>query len=122
MMPPAHDIPITRTMHDLWVSKAVWFWACIRSLNAWLFVFEDHIVPKFCAKKHLISNLKQASALWIQDVDAVVRAKVADEEQYQAELRSLFSSQARPNDSLSEAPPEDKPLPAAPSLAPLHPV
>jgi hypothetical protein len=45
-IPPAHDIPITRTMQDSWVSKSVWFWACIRSLNGWLFLFEDHIVPK----------------------------------------------------------------------------
>jgi hypothetical protein len=81
----------------------VWFWACIRSLNGWLFLFEDHIVPKFCANnKDLISDLKQASAFWIQDVDAVVKAKVEDEERYQAELRSLFSSQGHTKDSVRE--------------------
>ncbi|GAB1311532.1 hypothetical protein MFIFM68171_01742 [Madurella fahalii] len=111
-IPPAHDIPITRTMQDLWVSKTVWFWACIRSLNGWLFLFEDHIVPKFSAKKDLISDLKHASAFWMQDVDAVVKAKVEDEEQYQAELHSLFSSQRHSKDLL-EIPSENKPLAAA---------
>jgi hypothetical protein len=100
-IPPAHDIPITRTMQDSWVSKSVWFWACIRSLNGWLFLFEDHIVPKYCANnKDLISDLKQASAFWMQDVEAVVKAKVEDEERYQAELRSLFSSQGHTKDSV----------------------
>ncbi|KAK3391216.1 hypothetical protein B0H63DRAFT_467496 [Podospora didyma] len=106
-IPPAHSIPITRTMQDSWVSKTVWFWACIRSLNGWLFLFEDHIVPKFCANKHLISDLKQVSAFWVQDVDSVVKAKVEDEEQYQAELHSLFFSQGHSKDS--KIPSVDKP-------------
>ncbi|KAK3324800.1 hypothetical protein B0T19DRAFT_239295 [Cercophora scortea] len=99
-IPPAHNIPITRTMQDSWVSKTVWFWACIRGLNGWLFLFEDHIAPKFSANKHLISDLKQASAFWMQDVDTLVKAKVEDEEQYQAELRSLFSKQGHCEDSV----------------------
>ncbi|KAL2257700.1 hypothetical protein VTK26DRAFT_9280 [Humicola hyalothermophila] len=97
-IPPAHNIPTTRTMQDTWVSKTVWFWACIRSLNGWLFLFEDHIVPKFCANKNLISDLKQASVFWMQDVDTVVKAKVKDEERYREELRSLFSSQRHSKD------------------------
>ncbi|KAK0656664.1 hypothetical protein B0T16DRAFT_42667 [Cercophora newfieldiana] len=57
-IPPAHSIPIIRTMQDSWVPKTVWFWACIRSLNGWLFLFEDHIVPKFCASKDLIKGVR----------------------------------------------------------------
>ncbi|KAK4146361.1 uncharacterized protein C8A04DRAFT_25871 [Dichotomopilus funicola] len=91
-IPPAHDIPITRTMLNTWVSKAVWFWACIRSLNGWLFLFEDHIAPKFCDNRDVISDLKQTSAFWREDIDTIVKAKVEDEERYQAKLRSLFSS------------------------------
>ncbi|KAH6869234.1 hypothetical protein B0T10DRAFT_418812 [Thelonectria olida] len=87
-----HDIQITSTMRDVWVSKGVWFWACLRSLNAWLFVFEDHILPKFSADKGLVVDLKQVSTLWQEEVGLVVKAKVDDEEQYQAELRSLFDS------------------------------
>ncbi|KAK0716955.1 hypothetical protein B0T26DRAFT_751088 [Lasiosphaeria miniovina] len=46
-----------------WSSKAVWFWACITSINGWLFVFEDHILPKFGADRCLIPNSSRASAL-----------------------------------------------------------
>ncbi|KAK3301842.1 uncharacterized protein B0T15DRAFT_324865 [Chaetomium strumarium] len=78
--------------------------------NGWLFLFEDHIVPKFFANKDLVSDLKQASAFWVQDIDTVVKAKVEDEERYQAELRSLFSSQGHSTDS-SKIPFENKTLP-----------
>ncbi len=101
-VPPAHRIPITDIMRDSWGSKSVRFWACIRSLNGWLFLFEDHIVPKFCASKDLISQLQQASAFRMQDIDTVVKAKVEDEERCRAELRSLFSSQGHSKDSGSD--------------------
>ncbi|CAM1502555.1 Fc.00g045390.m01.CDS01 [Cosmosporella sp. VM-42] len=87
-----HDIQITRTMRDVWVSKGVWFWACIRSLNAWLFVFEDHILPKFSANKELVIDLKEVSTFWQEGAGLLIKAKVADEERYQAQLRSLFNS------------------------------
>jgi hypothetical protein len=96
-----HDIPITSIMQDSWSSKAVWFWACLRSLNAWLFVFEDHILPRFSTNKELVSDLKHVSTFWKDNVDTVVEAKVADEERYQTRLRSLFASEdfrkTRPN-------------------------
>lgn len=88
-----HEIQITSTMRDAWASKGVWFWACLRSLNAWLFVFEDHLLPKFSTEKGLVGDLKQLSTFWREDVGYVVKAKVDDEEQYQAELRSLFESE-----------------------------
>lgn len=89
--PQCHDIPITRTMRDSWTSKAVWFWACIRSLNAWLFVFEDHILPKFSTNKALVSDIDRASTFWKENIEDVVKAKVDDENRYQADLRSLFA-------------------------------
>lgn len=89
-MKPKHDIPITHSMEETWLSKGVWFWACIRSLNGWLFVFEDHILPKFSRDKNLVASLKGASALWRQDVESIVKHKVADEERYIAELRTLY--------------------------------
>ncbi|KND89338.1 hypothetical protein TOPH_06085 [Tolypocladium ophioglossoides CBS 100239] len=87
-----HDLQITSTMRDVWESKGVWFWACLRSINAWLFVFEDHILPKFSADRGLVVDLKQVSTFWQEEVGLVVKAKVDDEERYQAELRSLFDS------------------------------
>lgn len=106
-IPPAHGIPITCTMQDLWASKTVWFWACIRSLNGWLFLFEDHILPNFSANKGLISDLQQASAFWKQDVDTIVKTKVQHEEQYQAELGSLFPSQRHSEDFAPKDPPRE---------------
>jgi hypothetical protein len=96
----AHDVLLARTMQDSWVSKAVWFWACIRSLDGWHFLFEDHLVPKFCtSNENLISDLKDTSAFWVQNVDAVVKAKVEQEKNYQDELRALFASRASPEDT-----------------------
>ncbi len=89
-----HDIPITKTMRDSWDSKAVWFWACLRSINGWLFVFEDHILAKFSESDNnkFIFDLKQLSTIWHEDIAKVIERKVADEEQYQEELRRLFLS------------------------------
>jgi len=107
--PLAHDIPITHIMEESWVSKSVWFWGCITSINCWLFIFEDHIVPKFCAEKCTPFNFKQLSAFWKQDVDKIVQTKVEDEKRYQADLRALFSSQGAPKQSPNSAGANDLP-------------
>lgn len=85
-----HDIQITKIMRDTWESKGVWYWACIRSLNGWLFVIEDHILPKFSTGKGLVKDLKQMSLFWQEDASEHIRTKVADEHRYQSELQSLF--------------------------------
>lgn len=92
---PKHDIPLTQIMREMWASKGVWFWACVRSLNGWLFVFEDHIIPKFSDDKKLVTRLKDVAALWQEDVESVVRAKVDDEERYKRELRALYEKMAQ---------------------------
>ncbi|KAI0871978.1 hypothetical protein GGS24DRAFT_509268 [Hypoxylon argillaceum] len=92
VLKPEHDILVTQSMRETWLSKGVWFWACIRSLNGWLFVFEDHILPRFSDNKNLVGCLKQASALWKEDVGSVVKAKVEDEERYKEELRAFFAT------------------------------
>ncbi|KAI1758624.1 hypothetical protein GGR53DRAFT_226602 [Hypoxylon sp. FL1150] len=95
ILKPEHNVSVTHNMRKMWLSKGVWFWACIRSLNGWLFVFEDHILPKFSNNKELVACLKQASALWKEDVASVVEAKVKDEEIYKEELRAFFASTAQ---------------------------
>jgi hypothetical protein len=67
----------------------------VRSLNGWLFVFEDHIVPKFSNDKKVITDLKGASALWQEDVESLVKAKVDDEERYKRELRTCYEGIAQ---------------------------
>ena len=86
-----HDIQITQIMRETWDSKGVWYWACIRSLNGWLFIFEDHILPIFSSAKGLVQDLKQMSFFWQKDAREHIKRKVADEERYQIELRSLFN-------------------------------
>ncbi|OAP57606.1 hypothetical protein AYL99_08344 [Fonsecaea erecta] len=80
IVPQKHDIRVVEMMRDTWLSKGVWFWACIRSLNAWPFIFEDHILPRFSASKELVVILKQASTLWQVGIEQIVKTKVADEE------------------------------------------
>lgn len=77
-----HDIQITKIMRDTWESKGVWYWACMRSLNGWLFVIEDHILPKYSTAKGLIKDLKQMSLFWQENVSDLIKIKVADEEGY----------------------------------------
>ncbi|RDA87045.1 hypothetical protein CP532_3233 [Ophiocordyceps camponoti-leonardi (nom. inval.)] len=89
-----HGLDITSIMRSVWESKGVWFWACLRSINGWLFVFEDHILPRFGAEKELVVDLKRLSTLWHESVGAVVERKVKEEEGYQAELRAVFEDDA----------------------------
>lgn len=89
-----HDIQITKIMRDSWDSKGVWYWACIRSLNGWLFIFEDHILPRFSSVKRLVNDLKQVSFFWQEDASDHIKTKVADEQRYQLQLRSLFKHNA----------------------------
>ncbi|KAG7149755.1 hypothetical protein HYQ46_001320 [Verticillium longisporum] len=55
---------LTLILRNSWESKGVWFWASLKSLNAWHFLFQDHILPKFFANKQAIALLKPASNLW----------------------------------------------------------
>jgi hypothetical protein len=87
-----HDIQITKVMRDLWESKGVWYWECLISVNGWLFIIEDHILPKFSAVKGLVENPKQMSFFGQEDAGSLIKRKIADEETYKAELRSLFEN------------------------------
>ncbi|UPK98722.1 hypothetical protein LCI18_009657 [Fusarium solani-melongenae] len=88
-----HDIQITSTMRKGWESKGVWFWACLRSVNAWLFVFEDHILPKFSSNERLVADLKEVSSFWREEIDSVVEEKAAQGKRYLTELQGLYDDQ-----------------------------
>ncbi|EPE05909.1 phosphotransferase enzyme family protein [Ophiostoma piceae UAMH 11346] len=87
-------VEIARALEDSWQSRAVWFWASLRSTSAWVFLFEDHILP-FFAPGTKVSQLVKVASFWDADIDAVVETKLADEEQYQAELRQLFEHEGK---------------------------
>ncbi|RSL67600.1 hypothetical protein CEP51_012642 [Fusarium floridanum] len=88
-----HDIHITDTMKKVWDSKGVWFWACLRSVNAWIFVFEDHILPKFSSNERLVADLKEVSSFWREDIDSIVEEKVAEEKRYLVELQGVLDDE-----------------------------
>ena len=82
-------VALAQVLEGSWQSRAVWFWASLRSTSAWVFLFEDHILP-FFAPGTTVSQIAKAASFWDADVDTVVERKLADEAQYQAELRQLF--------------------------------
>ncbi|EQK99850.1 Protein kinase-like domain protein [Ophiocordyceps sinensis CO18] len=97
-IPMEHGLELTRTMRRGWDSKGVWFWSCLKSVNAWLFLFEDHVAPRFSAERGFITELKKVSMFWRDDADQVVKTKVNEEEQFQADLRELFDKEGRENE------------------------
>lgn len=56
--------------------------------------YEDHILAKFATNTNLITNLKQASACWIENIESAVKRKVADEDSFKQELK--FFPKGRP--------------------------
>lgn len=90
---PKHNIHFTDVMQRSWDSKAVWFWACLRSIDGWLLVLESNILPKYTSNTSFVADLKNLSAIWHENIDKVVERKVADEEKYQEALKELFLRQ-----------------------------
>ncbi|QPH09322.1 hypothetical protein C2857_000038 [Epichloe festucae Fl1] len=88
-----HDIQITSIMRDSWTSKRVWFWTCIQSVNLWLFLIEDHILPKFSYHDGIDDDLKRVSTVWREGVRQIVEAKQREETEYQKELQHLLKEE-----------------------------
>lgn len=84
-----HNISLSKVMHDMWDSKGVWFCHCLTSVNAMYALFEDHICPRFSSE--LSSEMEETmSQFWCEAAGDVVAKKVADNEKYNGELKSLF--------------------------------
>lgn len=74
-------------MQEMRDSKGVWFWYCLSSVNAMYFLLEDHL----CPLGSLSTSVKRAvSQFWCENPEAVVRAKLADREEHDAELERVF--------------------------------
>lgn len=88
-----HDILISGVMQDMWDSKGVWFWYCIKSVNAMFALVSDHIAPRYSTR--LVVKVEEiVSKFWCEDSEAFVAQKVADEKRYDQELRRLFGEPA----------------------------
>ncbi|KAG9250229.1 uncharacterized protein F5Z01DRAFT_640481 [Emericellopsis atlantica] len=88
-----HDVQIMRVIRDSWTSKGVWFWTCIRSINLWLFLIEDHILPKFSYHGGIDDDLKRVSTVWREGVAEIVEAKQREEAEYLEELQHLIKEE-----------------------------
>ncbi|POR32377.1 Uncharacterized protein TPAR_07412 [Tolypocladium paradoxum] len=72
----------------MWESGGVWFWHCVRSVNAMLYVFDDHISPRFLELRPSVEGV--LSKFWSENSDEVVESKIADLKLYENELGRLF--------------------------------
>lgn len=83
------NFSVTQVMNEMWESKGVWFWHCLDSINAMLSVPSDHIYPLFSSP--VSPKVEETlSRFWRENSEFVVEKKVADERQYDAELRRAF--------------------------------
>ncbi|CRK43157.1 hypothetical protein BN1723_019122 [Verticillium longisporum] len=60
---------LTLILRNLWESKGVWFWASLKSLNAWHFLLAE-----------------KASNLWQENAEAMAKQKAKHEVKYREEL------------------------------------
>jgi len=88
-----HDILLARVMCDMWESKGVWFWHCIKSVNAMYFLLEDHLCPRFSGSLSLKAE-EIVSQFWCEHSEDIVARKLAEKERYDQELRRLFDGKA----------------------------
>lgn len=82
---------ITRIMRQSWDSKGLWFWASLKSVNAWPFLFRDHILPKFFADGEAMASLTPAWNLWQEGATAMANTKASEERKYREELKRMSS-------------------------------
>jgi hypothetical protein len=74
-------------LQNSWDSKRVWFWASLKSLNAWPFLFQDHILPKFFTDEKALAMLTPTSNFWQVEAQVMAEQKAKYELAYQEELR-----------------------------------
>ncbi|KAL8407482.1 hypothetical protein RB594_006343 [Gaeumannomyces avenae] len=104
-------LPLSRILRESWESGATWFWFSIYSLNAAVYVVQDHIVPKFT--KETTKFREVMHQFWGPGVAEVIQAKLADKEAYDEEIRKLFGKSARPESAQEgPAPAEEGPAPS----------
>ncbi|KAH6612919.1 hypothetical protein B0J18DRAFT_460788 [Chaetomium sp. MPI-SDFR-AT-0129] len=81
---------LARIMSESWESGAVWFWHCLKSVDAAFDLVADHVSPKYCPFSCKVEEV--LSEYWCQGSAAAAERKVADNEKYERELGSLFQT------------------------------
>ena len=89
-LPMEHRLEIAKTMEQMWANKGIWFWGCLQSVNAWIFIFEDHILKRFSPNVDSVAHLTDCSAIWDDGIEGIVEAKAQDEKKYLVQLKSLY--------------------------------
>lgn len=75
-------------LNETWESKTVWFWQCLRSVDATLYLVTDHLCPPSAGK--LANIARSLSSLWCEDSAQAVVKKIAEYEKYKADLQRLY--------------------------------
>jgi hypothetical protein len=84
-----HGHSLATTMQEAWESKGTWFWYCLESVNALLWIFDDHIRPRFSS--FIRSKDEELLSRFWGGSDSFVREKIADYELYDGQLRHLLA-------------------------------
>ncbi|KAM0231774.1 hypothetical protein ACHAPO_008355 [Fusarium lateritium] len=83
------DTPLSRVMQDTWNSKAFWFWHCLESVDAMIWLIWDQICPQF-GTSWGPSMSTMLSKFWCQDSQEMVDKKMNELQVYDQELRDAF--------------------------------
>lgn len=86
-----HSLSLANIMDETWTSKGVWFWHCIKCLNAMTSIARAHICPQFSTRLAGVSEI--LSKFWCVDSYSVLEKKVADYQRYEEDLRRCFSKE-----------------------------
>ncbi|QPH05449.1 hypothetical protein C2857_003238 [Epichloe festucae Fl1] len=83
-----HGLSFVKIMDETWSSKAVWFWHCVKSMNAMNNLVPNHICPRFSTR--LTSVAKVLSKLWCENSDCRGERTTAAFRAYGEGLKRVF--------------------------------
>jgi hypothetical protein len=91
-----HSISLARAMQQSWESGAMWFWYCLDSVNAMLFLVKDHISPRFSSLSFEAEKI--LCRYWSEDSSEFIKRKLAEHEAYLVQLKAQFDSRSTVSD------------------------
>ena len=84
------DLPLSKVMEEMWNSRGLWFWYCLRYVNSMDYITTKYLCPKFSI------NLEQESSnvlskLWCKENDDIVKTSIENYCKYERDLIDMFS-------------------------------
>ncbi|CAK3872917.1 Hypothetical predicted protein [Lecanosticta acicola] len=81
----------SRALLQSWTSGRYWFIQAMESIDCFYFVYRDHFRKKFFKDYDHESHAWPIAQLWTEDVNKFINLKVDGLEQYQKDVREMFS-------------------------------